>query len=37
LQVTFGGVTDEEAFRTLDLFAKHIMPAFPSDAPPRRK
>jgi natural product biosynthesis luciferase-like monooxygenase protein len=28
LQVTYGGVTDAEAFRTLDLFARHIMPAF---------
>jgi hypothetical protein len=26
--VTYGGVTDDEAFRTLDLFAQHIMPAF---------
>jgi hypothetical protein len=30
LQVTYGGVTDDEAFRTLDLFAQHIMPAFAS-------
>jgi len=28
LQVTFGEVTDSEALRTLDLFARHIMPAF---------
>ncbi|HTE83235.1 MAG TPA: LLM class flavin-dependent oxidoreductase [Dehalococcoidia bacterium] len=28
LQVTFGGVTDAEAFRTLGLFARNIMPAF---------
>jgi natural product biosynthesis luciferase-like monooxygenase protein len=28
LQVTFGGVTDDEALRTVDLFAQHIMPAF---------
>jgi natural product biosynthesis luciferase-like monooxygenase protein len=28
LQVTYGGVTDDEAFRTLDLFAQHVMPAF---------
>lgn len=28
LQVTFGGITDEEALRTLDLFARRIMPVF---------
>ncbi len=28
LQVTFGGISDDEALRTLDLFARHIMPAF---------
>jgi natural product biosynthesis luciferase-like monooxygenase protein len=28
LQVTYGGVSDAEAFRTLDLFARHVMPAF---------
>src|SRR5207244_12458751 len=28
MQVTYGGVTDDEALRTLDLFARHIMPAF---------
>src|SRR5262249_20332078 len=28
LQVTFGGISDEAALRTLDLFARHIMPAF---------
>ena len=28
LQVTFGGVTDDEALQTLDLFARFIMPAF---------
>jgi natural product biosynthesis luciferase-like monooxygenase protein len=28
LQVTFSGITDEEAFRTVDLFARHVMPAF---------
>lgn len=28
LQVTYGGITDGEAFRTLDLFARQIMPAF---------
>ena len=27
LQVTYGGIGDDEAFRTLDLFARHIMPA----------
>ena len=32
LQVTFGGITDEEALRTLDLLARHIMPAFPAGA-----
>jgi hypothetical protein len=26
--VTFGGVTDDEALQTLDLFARFIMPAF---------
>jgi alkanesulfonate monooxygenase SsuD/methylene tetrahydromethanopterin reductase-like flavin-dependent oxidoreductase (luciferase family) len=26
LQVTFGGISDDEALRTLDLFARHIMP-----------
>ncbi len=28
LQVTYGGISDEEAFRTLELFARHVMPAF---------
>jgi natural product biosynthesis luciferase-like monooxygenase protein len=28
MQITFGGISDEEALRTLDLFAKHIVPAF---------
>jgi alkanesulfonate monooxygenase SsuD/methylene tetrahydromethanopterin reductase-like flavin-dependent oxidoreductase (luciferase family) len=30
LQVTFGGISDAAALRTLDLFARHIMPAFAS-------
>ncbi|HEX6511345.1 MAG TPA: LLM class flavin-dependent oxidoreductase [Chloroflexota bacterium] len=28
LQITYGGISDEEALRTLDLFARHVMPAF---------
>jgi len=28
LQVTYGGISDQEAFRTLDLFGRHVMPAF---------
>jgi len=28
LQVTFGGISDAAALRTLDLFARHVMPAF---------
>jgi natural product biosynthesis luciferase-like monooxygenase protein len=28
LQVTFGGITDDEAFRTVELLARHVMPAF---------
>jgi len=29
LQVTFGGVSDAEALRTVELLARHVMPAFP--------
>jgi natural product biosynthesis luciferase-like monooxygenase protein len=29
LQVTFGGISDAEAMRTVELFAQRIMPAFP--------
>ena len=28
LQVSFGGMSDEEPLRTVDLFARYIMPAF---------
>jgi natural product biosynthesis luciferase-like monooxygenase protein len=28
LQVTFGGLTDPEALRSLELFGRHILPAF---------
>jgi alkanesulfonate monooxygenase SsuD/methylene tetrahydromethanopterin reductase-like flavin-dependent oxidoreductase (luciferase family) len=28
LQVTFGGISDAEAMRTVELFAREIMPAF---------
>jgi natural product biosynthesis luciferase-like monooxygenase protein len=28
LQVTYGGITDAEAIRTIELFARHVMPAF---------
>jgi natural product biosynthesis luciferase-like monooxygenase protein len=28
MQVTFGGISDQEALRTLDLFAAEVMPAF---------
>jgi len=32
LQVTFGGISDDEALRTIELFASAIMPAFTSVA-----
>jgi natural product biosynthesis luciferase-like monooxygenase protein len=32
LQVTFGGISDEEAFRTIDLFAERVIPAFNTPA-----
>jgi natural product biosynthesis luciferase-like monooxygenase protein len=28
LQINFGGLADREAFRTLELFARHVMPRF---------
>jgi len=28
MQINFGGTKDEEAFRTLELFASAVMPAF---------
>ena len=28
MQVNFGGSSDEEAFRTLELFAARVMPHF---------
>jgi len=28
MQINFGGSTDEEAFRTLELFASKVMPQF---------
>ena len=31
LQVTFGGITDAEAVRSIDLLAREVMPAFASD------
>jgi natural product biosynthesis luciferase-like monooxygenase protein len=33
LQVTFGGISDEEAFRTIDLFAGQVMPVFSTASP----
>jgi natural product biosynthesis luciferase-like monooxygenase protein len=30
MQINFGGITDQEAFRTLELFASRVMPKFPS-------
>ncbi|HYU15785.1 MAG TPA: hypothetical protein VEL05_06935, partial [Candidatus Acidoferrum sp.] len=30
LQINFGGMSDEEAFRTLELLAARVMPKFPS-------
>jgi len=30
LQINFGGMSDQEAFRTLELFAARVMPKFPS-------
>ena len=30
MQISFGGIRDPEAFRTLELFARHVMPKFPS-------
>ena len=29
MQINFGGMSDEEAFRTLELFATRVMPKFP--------
>jgi hypothetical protein len=28
MQINFGGSTDQEAFRTLELFAQKVMPHF---------
>ena len=28
MQINFGGIKEREAFRTLELFAKHVMPRF---------
>jgi hypothetical protein len=28
MQINFGGIKGREAFRTLELFAKHVMPRF---------
>lgn len=28
MQINFGGASDEEAFRTLELFAAQVMPRF---------
>ncbi len=29
MQINFGGMSDEEAFRTLELFRTRVMPKFP--------
>jgi hypothetical protein len=28
MQINFGGIKEREAFRTLEIFAKHVMPRF---------
>jgi hypothetical protein len=28
MQINFGGIREREAFRTLELFAAHVMPHF---------
>jgi len=28
MQINFGGIKDREAFRTLELFAAHVLPRF---------
>jgi hypothetical protein len=28
MQINFGGIGEDEAARTLELFAKHVMPRF---------
>jgi hypothetical protein len=32
MQINFGGIKDREAFRTLDLFAAHVLPRFTTPA-----
>jgi hypothetical protein len=32
MQINFGGIKDREAFRTLELFAAHVMPHFQTPA-----
>ena len=32
MQINFGGIRDTEAFRTLELFARRVMPKFPAPA-----
>ncbi len=34
MQINFGGITDKEAFRTLELFASRVMPKLRAPAPP---
>jgi hypothetical protein len=29
MQINFGAISDQEAFRTLELFARHVMTHFP--------
>ncbi len=36
MQINFGGIPREQAFRTLELFAREVMPAFPEPAPDGR-
>jgi natural product biosynthesis luciferase-like monooxygenase protein len=35
MQINFGGIKEREAFRTLELFAKRVMPRFPMAVEPR--
>jgi len=35
MQINFGGMSDREAQRTLELFAAHVMPEFNEPAPPK--
>jgi len=36
MQINFGAMTEREAFRTLELFAAHVMPKFNAPAGARQ-